>query len=503
LYAVAVARHHATFTQQNVALPFIQVWANNATLRFTWKRSDGIGDTLYLEKKVDQRERFELRSIPRVSYDVKVWSLLSDGSADLVHEWKNERSGFGVELGALQGNLSAGAAWASVEGTTSFPLLVTDQFPYLVVYDGTGTIQYVDDACGGPAERYNGEIVCLSSDGATTPGLFRAHTQSATAQAQGYFDHESHVDGNQPQYALSFTAYSQSGSRGMIKTEGIAAWNRFQGQVYPLFSLFNFFDPTRDWGAMSTNEDWTHANGVRLGTQNNFIISARHLSAVLSVGYSTGAKQWVLSSEVSSSFNIVGGVCKSGSGRFYNQHHAQQLSSGNIILFDNGNSRPDSEGGKYTRALEFELSSGTATPVWEFVTGEYSFHAGSIQKMSNGNYIVGESCDGEREGTLTGCNAVAWEVDPSGNAVAKVVTPKAQEGPGAYRTQVWSGIFGEGVWDEEKQTPRHLQEESYRLKVEQQSPATNDVYPNYPRQKQLYGAGTFESPASAFAGVGF
>jgi hypothetical protein len=168
----------------------------------------------------------------------------------------------------------------------------------------------------------------------------------------------------------------------------------------------------------------------------NYIVSVRALSAVLCVNANTLEKMWVMSSEVPSSIQIAGGRTKSGSGKFYNQHHAQETSQGTIILFDNGNSRPASEGGQYSRGLEFSLQNGVATPVWEFVTGYYSFHAGSIAKMPNGNYIVGQSCDGQNI-PRSNCNMVSWEVDSTGNAVAMMATPPSDVGAGGYRTDVW------------------------------------------------------------------
>ena len=45
-----------------------------------------------------------------------------------------------------------------------------------------------------------------------------------------------------------------------------------------------------------------------------------------------------------------------------------QLDNGNILMFDNGDSRPTKEGGQYSRALELELDlkKKTAKKVWEF-----------------------------------------------------------------------------------------------------------------------------------------
>ena len=54
--------------------------------------------------------------------------------------------------------------------------------------------------------------------------------------------------------------------------------------------------------------------------------------------------------------------------RFWSQHTASQLPSGNILLFDNGLGRPLAEGNNYSRALELRLDerSRTAVKVWEY-----------------------------------------------------------------------------------------------------------------------------------------
>ena len=194
---------------------------------------------------------------------------------------------------------------------------------------------------------------------------------------------------------------------------------------------------------MSSTSDWTHANSAGTGNNNNYVLGIRHLSAIASWDHDTLEKQWVLSSEIDSDFTFVAGVAASGYAEMYNMHDAQQTSNGTVIAFDNGDSRPDAEGGMYSRGVEYELDfeAMTATLVWEFVTGEYSTHAGAITKMDNGNYIVAESCDGT---ITTSCNMLVWEVDASGKEVAKVITPQ-NGNMGSYRTDPWTSIGGEAI----------------------------------------------------------
>jgi len=76
------------------------------------------------------------------------------------------------------------------------------------------------------------------------------------------------------------------------------------------------------------------------------------------------------------------------------------LDNGNLLLFDNGNGRPATEGGQYSRALELALdwSSMTAAKVWEYrhqIGGnggtpvyKYSYRVGAAQRLANGDTII-------------------------------------------------------------------------------------------------------------------
>ena len=45
----------------------------------------------------------------------------------------------------------------------------------------------------------------------------------------------------------------------------MGSWDRSANEVtYPI-DLSKEFDPSSDWGAMSTTQDWTHANSAGTG----------------------------------------------------------------------------------------------------------------------------------------------------------------------------------------------------------------------------------------------
>ena len=111
-------------------------------------------------------------------------------------------------------------------------------------------------------------------------------------------------------------------------------------------------------------------------------------------------------------------LSRTQSDQFYHQHHAQMLPNGHILLFDNGNFRPDNQGGRYSRALELELDFNTmqARKVWEYRNKPdlYASAVGSAVRLENGNtvliYGVATVTD---PGILT-----LVEADKAGNAVA-------------------------------------------------------------------------------------
>jgi hypothetical protein len=78
--------------------------------------------------------------------------------------------------------------------------------------------------------------------------------------------------------------------------------------------------------------------------------------------------------------------------QFYNQHDAHELQNGNIIMFDDGTSRPKSEGGPYARAIEYhlDLKHKILTKVWEFRPKHdlQCEEGGSARRIKNGHTII-------------------------------------------------------------------------------------------------------------------
>lgn len=428
------------------SLTFIaQVEAKHADVRFTWRRSDGVGPTVFLDHLVEGRHTFELKRLGlRREYDVDAFCMNASDPV-LLHSWSKLVAGRqlvlpqGVTARVLHEGVGLDSSnWATITGTPTWEMLATDQAGYLTVFDTTGDVVWYTSNCGGPKEvDTDGSIVCMTSDGMQDVAYMRELTSDGTisqsAPGSGY-NHEARIDSFANASVLTFEDNTENG----VKGQDLLAWDRDSNTMSTVFSLFDYFDPNTDWGAMSSSSDWTHANAAGTGSSNNYVIGIRHLSAIASFDHDTLEKEWVLSSEITSDFTF-----DSDNSHFYNMHDAQQISDGTIIAFDNGDSRPDSEGGAYSRGVQYELDfdSMTATLIWEYVTGEYSTHAGAITKMDNGNFVVAASCD---TNSLSNCNMEVFEVDEDGNLISTALTPE-NGSMGSYRTEPWTTIGGESI----------------------------------------------------------
>ena len=177
-------------------------------------------------------------------------------------------------------------------------------------------------------------------------------------------------------------------------------------------SVQTVWDAREIWSLRSSKSSYsTHLNSVEVGPHGNFVLSSRSRSQIVSLSADLRTVQWRLGG-TDGDFAF-----ENPSDRFYRQHTATELSNGNVLLFDNGYGRPQTEGGSYSRALELRLDhrGKRASKVWEHRAGPYSRVVSSAYRLSNGNTLVnyGDSMDG----------IVLFEVDPAGTEVFEVRHP--------------------------------------------------------------------------------
>lgn len=186
-------------------------------------------------------------------------------------------------------------------------------------------------------------------------------------------------------------------------SDSIGIWDRQNStDLNILFDVFDHISPHEDRTSSSDNpnavffwhgcpeveglEDWTHANSLDVGLNGNILLSMRHVNQIISIAPDFQSVEWRLGGE-NSDFSFPNPI-----DRFYHQHTVSELPNGNILLFDNGNDRPEEEGGGYSRALELQLDfeEMTATRVWEFRHPDnlFALCCSSAFRLENGNTVI-------------------------------------------------------------------------------------------------------------------
>lgn len=193
-------------------------------------------------------------------------------------------------------------------------------------------------------------------------------------------------------------------------------------------------DPAADSVVASSNPDYAHINSISLMANGDILASFRHLDQVMEIartahdGFAPGDVVWRLGGrrgDFSFPDDPDGGPCA--------QHAASQLPNGDILLFDDGSESiggspllcldPNDRSGPtvgrpQTRVAEYSLDQTTkvATLVWSFqVTGRSTSFAGSAQRLSNGDTMIGWAADNSP--------ALATEVNKAGDVVWELSEP--------------------------------------------------------------------------------
>ena len=219
-----------------------------------------------------------------------------------------------------------------------------------------------------------------------------------------------------------------SGGQGrLIRYDILGIWHSAAGRVEEVWNAretWNILDYAQYWDPADHN--WIHLNSVSIGPHGNIVLSMRNRNQVVSLSPDYEI-EWQLFGP-DSDYEFPNPL-----DRFYKQHTAAQLANGHILLFDNGNGRPEAEGGRYSRALELRLddAAGTAVKVWEYRPNPdiYSPYVCSAYRLTNGNTLVNFGT--RRTGPL-----VVVEVDASGNEAFRAETRDFRGDSLRYRANV-------------------------------------------------------------------
>jgi hypothetical protein len=155
--------------------------------------------------------------------------------------------------------------------------------------------------------------------------------------------------------------------------------------VWTSFDLITTDERTPQWLNKRDNnyQEWTHGNSLFLGKRGNLLLSMRHLDQIIALSPNFKTVEWRLGG-TRSDFSFP-----SESDRFYGQHSISELPNGNLLMFDNGNGRPEDD---YSRALELALDFETKQvhKVWEYrqTPDVFAGSQGSTVRYENGNTLI-------------------------------------------------------------------------------------------------------------------
>jgi hypothetical protein len=358
-----------------------------------------------------------MRLRANTQYNFKVFLEKSTNSPVLQYEGK-------FTTGPLPKGLQD-AKFDLIQGKPTYGLVLLDfndtDFSGIVIIDSDGKIVWYyqhDKQVFSIAQRDNHELVFnensrvvgysmvdIAPDGRKVLTVNDTLENGEICQPHGRWHHEILLMPDNKVWTLGceIRSVNINGNNTLQVGDTIEEWDTSTGTVTRLVSLFDLLDPVKDraadsnittgflwWGSQNQYEDlvqdWTHANSISILPDGNILVSIRHLNQIIAIKPDFSGIAWRLGGP-ESDFTFP-----NPSDQFYHQHYAQMLPNGHILLFDNGNLRPDNEGGRYSRALELELNFNTmqASKVWEYrnTPDLYSSAVGSTVRLENGNTVI-------------------------------------------------------------------------------------------------------------------
>ncbi len=422
-----------------------------------------------------------MRLRPETAYNYRVFATSADTeSPKETGEASNSFPGRFI-TGPLPPGL-AGSYFKRISGQQTYDMTLLDfnddDFKGLVAIDGNGEVVWYyqhdsltvavaqDDSYNLIFGRHDGfKQVEIRPDGTLVREVADTLEDGTVCAPWGRWHHESLVQPDGKVYTLQseIRDVQFDGEVRQLTGDAIVVWDRKEGTVETLVSLFELLDPKIDrtpasgwmggnfWRGCNFNrlptlgegveagvEDWTHANSLWFGSEGNILMSIRHLDQIISISPDLKSVQWRLGGP-GSDFSFP-----NPSDHFYWQHTAKELPNGNILLFDNGNGRPDAESGEYSRALELELDFQTmeARKVWEYRHSPDLFAdcCSSVERLANGNSLLVFGSDN----TVDFCcrTFTLVEADSGGNPVS-VMEIKSPNLGITYRAYPLDSINGE------------------------------------------------------------
>jgi hypothetical protein len=254
----------------------------------------------------------------------------------------------------------------------------------------------------------------------------------------------------------------------------IRRWDLSTGTDEVVWDLFHFLDPLTERTESSNSDptsnsnqvspfpcagtslqiqEWMHGNSLQVAPTGVILMSVRQLDTVIAISPQFDRIVWRIG-RFASDFAFP-----NPNDKFYHEHYVRLLESGNLLMFDNGDGRPASQGGQYSRALELALDwdSMTATKVWEYrhqvgstsagsPVSKYADKVGTAQRLENGNTIVWYGADTDPVTLQQKTPATFTLVEADANPEAKALAVLNVQIPGnsaVYRAAPVNTLFGE------------------------------------------------------------
>jgi hypothetical protein len=173
---------------------------------------------------------------------------------------------------------------------------------------------------------------------------------------------------------------------------GVLVETDITGEIYFIwdgFDHFNITDATSDVDLTPKTINFQHLNSISIDNDGNYVISSRLMDEVTKINKNTGEIIWRFGGKEckNNQFTFLNDTIE-GFWGFSHQHSANVLPNGNILLFDNGNLKPE----QYSRAVEYNLNlqNMTATKVWEYRYSPdiYRESMANVQRLDNGNTLI-------------------------------------------------------------------------------------------------------------------
>ncbi len=199
----------------------------------------------------------------------------------------------------------------------------------------------------------------------------------------------------------------------------------WQWRSWDHYAFQTYYAPVLAMGAMATARnpvvDSFHLNSITMDTDGNLLIS-NFMVDVQKINRQTGAVMWRLGGW-GNQFTFVGENPAQAAAHF-SGHTLSRLANGNILIFCNA----DQQSTRPSKVYEYQLDevNKVATLVWSYTpaTPWYSWHAGSAQRLPNGNTFIGWGGGGVVPGIGGIGNhqvPACTEVTPSGQVVYEMM----------------------------------------------------------------------------------